>query len=157
MRITLHAVHAEGYPAFHNAMLSSLRASRLKDRRYTTSGPTYADADRLAPQLLEFADRPRTRAEVDDLLSVHDVAQFTLLRRPVVRDALVTLAADVEQLEGPDGSELFDEAWAGLAAEAGGWWRSWPTANPWSTAATPTGGTSCRAGWFGCSLGRAWR
>jgi hypothetical protein len=38
----------------------------------------------------------------------------------VVRDALVTLAADVEQLEGPDGSELFDEAWAGLAAEAGG-------------------------------------
>jgi hypothetical protein len=120
MRITLHAVHAEDYPAFHNAMLSSLRASRLNDRRYTTSGLTYADADRLAPQLLEFADRPRTRAEVDDLLSVHDVAQFTLLRRPVVRDALVTLAADVEQLEGPDGSELFDEAWAGLAAEAGG-------------------------------------
>jgi Winged helix DNA-binding domain len=57
MRITLHAVRAEDYPAFHNAMLSSLRASRLNDRRYTITGLTHADADRLAPQLLEFADR----------------------------------------------------------------------------------------------------
>jgi Winged helix DNA-binding domain len=39
--------------------------------------------------------------------SVQDVAQFTLLRRPVVRDALVAMA-DLEQLEGPDGSGLFD-------------------------------------------------
>jgi hypothetical protein len=176
MRITLHAVHAEDYPAFHLAMLSSLRASRLHDRRYTTTGLTTADADRLVPQLLEFADRPRTKAEVEDLLekrlgdrqprlwwalrtfapllhaptggpwsfgsrssfvtapvrlpperreesvrwlvrrylegfgpaSVQDVAQFSLLRRPMVRDALVAMAGDVEQLEGPDGSELFD-------------------------------------------------
>jgi hypothetical protein len=36
------------------------------------------------------------------------------------------------------------------------WWRSWPTANPWSTAATPTGGTSCPMGSFGCSLAAAW-
>jgi Winged helix DNA-binding domain len=35
MRITLHAVHAEDWPAFHNAMLSSLRASRLYDARST--------------------------------------------------------------------------------------------------------------------------
>jgi hypothetical protein len=69
MRITLHAVRAEDYPAFHNAMLSSLRASRLNDRRYTITGLTHADADRLAPQLLEFADRPRTKAEVEDLLT----------------------------------------------------------------------------------------
>lgn len=38
MRITLHAVHAEDWPAFHNAMLRSLRASRLNDSRFT-SGP----------------------------------------------------------------------------------------------------------------------
>jgi Winged helix DNA-binding domain len=176
MRITLHAVHAEDYPPFHNAMLSSLRASRLNDRRYTTTGLTDADADKLLPQLLEFADRPRTKAEVEDLLeqrlgdrqprlwwalrtfapllhaptggpwsfgprssfvaapvrlpperadesvrwlvrrylegfgpaSVRDVAQFTLLRRPVVRDTLIAMAGDVERLEGPDGAELFD-------------------------------------------------
>ena len=28
LRITLHAVHADDYPAFHNAMVPSLRASR---------------------------------------------------------------------------------------------------------------------------------
>jgi hypothetical protein len=185
MRITLHAVHADDYPAFHNAMLPSLRASRLHDRRYTTSGLTIADADALLPQLLEFATRPRTKAEVEELLaarlgapnpwawwalrtfapllhaptrgpwsfgprasfvaaptqlpperqqesvrwlvrrylegfgpaSVQDVAQFSLLRRPVVRDALDALAADVERLEGPDGSELFDLAGAPLPGE----------------------------------------
>jgi Winged helix DNA-binding domain len=176
IRITLHAVHADDYPAFHNAMLPSLRASRLTDRRYTTSGLTTADADALLPELLELATRPRTKAEIEELLtarlgapnprawwalrtfapllhaptggpwsfgprssfvaaptrlpperrpesvrwlvrrylegfgpaSVQDVAQFSLLRRPVVRDALDALAAGVERLEGPDGAELFD-------------------------------------------------
>jgi Winged helix DNA-binding domain len=176
IRITLHAVHADDYPAFHNAMLPSLRASRLHDRRYTTSGLTTADADALLPRLLEFTTRPRARAEVEELLtarlgspnprawwalrtfapllhaptggpwsfgprssfvtaparlpperqpesvrwlvrrylegfgpaSVQDVAQFSLLRRPAVRDALAALAADVERLEGPGGAELFD-------------------------------------------------
>jgi Winged helix DNA-binding domain len=176
LRITLHAVHAEDYPAFHNAMLPSLRASRLADQRYTTSGLTVADADAVLPQLLAFAARPRTKAEVEDLVearlgdrqprmwwalrtfapllhvptggpwsfglrssfvaapvrlppecreasiqrlvrrylegfgpaTAQDVAQFTLLRRPVVRDALRALAGELEELKGPDGTELFD-------------------------------------------------
>src|SRR5918999_4855038 len=51
LRITSHAVHAEDYPAFHNAMMPSLRASRLHDRRFTSSGLTVADVDALLPHL----------------------------------------------------------------------------------------------------------
>jgi hypothetical protein len=68
LRVTLHAVHAQDYPAFHNAMLPSLRASRLGDRRFTTTGLSVADADALVPHLLEFAARPRSKAEIEDLL-----------------------------------------------------------------------------------------
>ena len=69
VRLTLHAVHARDYPAFHNAMLSSLRASRLLDRRYTTSGLSTADADALLPHLLRFVARPRSKAEIESLLA----------------------------------------------------------------------------------------
>ena len=69
IRLTLHAVHAGDYPRFHNAMLSSLRASRLYDRRYTTSGLSIADADGLLPDLLEFVARPRSKAEIESLLA----------------------------------------------------------------------------------------
>jgi hypothetical protein len=185
IRLTLHVVHVEDYPAFHNAMVPSLRASRLHDRRFTTSGLTIADADALLPHLLEFATRPRTKAEVEDLLearlgdrnprawwalrtfaplwhapaggpwsfgprssfvaaavqlpperweasvrwllrryleafgpaSVADFAQFTMLTRAVARDALGALAGELERLEGPDGSELFDVPGAPLPAE----------------------------------------
>jgi hypothetical protein len=185
MRITLHAVHAEDYPAFHAAMVSSLRASRLHDRRYTSTGLSIADADAVLPEVLEFAAQPRTKAEVEELLemrlgeprprlwwalrtfapllhsptggpwsfgprssfvaapvqlpaerrdesvqrlvrrylegfgpaSVQDVAQFSLLTRPVVRDALQAMAGDLEQLEGPDGAALFDVPGAPLPAE----------------------------------------
>jgi len=65
IRLTLHAVHAQDYQAFHAAMLSSLRASRLNDRRFTTSGLSTADADALVPHLVEFAARPRTRAQIE--------------------------------------------------------------------------------------------
>jgi Winged helix DNA-binding domain len=68
MRITLHAVHAEDWPAFHNAMLASLRASRLHDSRYTSAGLSIADADAFLPQLARFAARPRTAAEVEELV-----------------------------------------------------------------------------------------
>jgi len=68
IRLTLHAVHAEHYPAVYNAMLSSLRASRLNDRRFTTSGLSSADADALLPHLWKFAARPRTKAEIEDLI-----------------------------------------------------------------------------------------
>lgn len=71
MRITLHAVHTDDYPAFHNAMLRSLRASRLGDRRFTTTGLSIADADALVAQLVEFASRPRTKVEVEDLFEAH--------------------------------------------------------------------------------------
>lgn len=185
MRITLHAVHADDYPAFHSAMLPSLRAARLHDRRYTGSGLSIADADALLPELLEFAARPRGKAEVEELLaarlgdhkprawwalrtfapllhvpgggpwsfgsrssfvaapvrfaaerhqesvrrlvrrylegfgpaSAADVAQFTLLTRSVAREALRGMAGELEELQGPDGSELFDVPGAALPAE----------------------------------------
>jgi hypothetical protein len=69
IRLTLHAVHAADYPAFHDAMLSSLRASRLYDRRFTTSGLSIADADALLPHLLKFAARARSKAEIESLLA----------------------------------------------------------------------------------------
>ncbi|HET9457176.1 MAG TPA: winged helix DNA-binding domain-containing protein [Candidatus Limnocylindrales bacterium] len=65
MRITLHAVHADDYPAFHDAMVGNLLASRLNDPRFRNSGLTTADADALMPELLEFAARPRTRVEIE--------------------------------------------------------------------------------------------
>src|SRR5688500_12215122 len=68
LRITSQPVHAVDYPALHNAMAPSLRASRLHDRRYTSSGLTIADADALLPHLLEFAAQPRVKAEIEDLL-----------------------------------------------------------------------------------------
>nr|BFE83739.1 winged helix DNA-binding domain-containing protein [Planobispora longispora] len=69
MRITLHAVHAEDYPKFHNAMWRTLRAARLGDSRFTSSGLSVADADALLPHLAEFTVRPRTVTEVEGLLA----------------------------------------------------------------------------------------
>ena len=185
MRITLHAVHGEDHPAFHSAMEPSLRAARLHDRRYTGSGLSIADADAVLPRLLEFAGRPRGRAEVEELLaerlgahkptmwwalrtfapllhvpaggpwsfgpgssfvaapvrlaadrreasarrlawrylegfgpaSALDLAQFTLLTRSVAREVLRGMAGELEALEGPDGSELFDVPGAALPDE----------------------------------------
>lgn len=68
MRLTLHAVHVEDYPAYYRAMLPSLRASRLNDRRFTTSGLSTADADALVPDLLAFLESPRTSAEAVDFV-----------------------------------------------------------------------------------------
>lgn len=69
MRITLHAVGAGDYPAFHRAMLPTLRAARLLDSRFTSTGLTTADADGLVPHLVEFAAQPRDKAQVLALLS----------------------------------------------------------------------------------------
>ncbi|MFI6480874.1 winged helix DNA-binding domain-containing protein [Nonomuraea sp. NPDC050663] len=173
MRITLHAVYADDYPALHNAMVPSLRGSRLYDRRYTGAGLTVADADALLPHLLGFAATPRAKAEMEELIrerlgiaqprlwwalrtfaplhhiptggpwsfgprgsyaatrlpilpdesrqesvrrlvrrylqafgpaSVLDVAQFSLLGRAVVREAV----AGLDTLEGPGGAVLYD-------------------------------------------------
>lgn len=64
MRITLHAVHHEDFTAFREAVQPGVRASRLGDR-FTASGLTAEDADALVPELLAFADRPRTNAECE--------------------------------------------------------------------------------------------
>ncbi|MCQ9179794.1 winged helix DNA-binding domain-containing protein [Streptomyces sp. IBSBF 2953] len=65
MRITLHAVHADDYAPYHAAMVRSLRASRLYDRRYTSTELSEEDADSLLPRLAGFLARPRTGADVE--------------------------------------------------------------------------------------------
>lgn len=179
MRITLHAVHAEDHPAFSTAMQPTLRAARLGDRRFTETGLSVADADALVGRLVEFAGRPRTSAECEQLVgsawwalrtvapllhapaggpwsfgrrpsyvaapaqphpadpdesarhlvrrylegfgpaSAHDVAQFVLFpkSRSRARDVLRSMAGTLEQLQGPDGADLFDVPGGRLPAE----------------------------------------
>jgi hypothetical protein len=69
MRITMHAVHADDYRAFREAMDPTLRASRLGDERFRVSGLTSSDADELIPELTGFADKPRTGPECEAWLS----------------------------------------------------------------------------------------
>jgi len=65
MRLTLHAVHAGDYRAFREAMEPTLRAVMiLREGRFAASGLTVADADALVPDLLEYAGRPQTVAEM---------------------------------------------------------------------------------------------
>jgi DNA glycosylase AlkZ-like len=186
MRITLHAVHAEDYPAFQHAMVSSLRAARLNDPRYRDTGLTTADADAMLGEVLAFTAEPRTNAEVeawleerlgrpvprawwalrtfapvvhaatggpwshrqrpayrtartppatgDPVESVHhlirrylegfgpatpqDIAMFTILRAPVVRQALDAMASSLEVMEGPGGSAYYDVPGGALPDEA---------------------------------------
>ncbi|WP_329189728.1 winged helix DNA-binding domain-containing protein [Actinacidiphila glaucinigra] len=66
MRITLHAVHAEDHAAHHAAMVSTLRGSRLYDRRYSSTGLDPSDADGILPELAGFLARPRVGAEVEN-------------------------------------------------------------------------------------------
>ncbi|MGW6058116.1 winged helix DNA-binding domain-containing protein [Streptomyces sp. NPDC055189] len=63
MRITLHAVHAEDYPAFRAAMQPTLYASRLGSR-FAAAGLSPADAEALVPEVLDFTRTPRTSAEM---------------------------------------------------------------------------------------------
>lgn len=176
MRITLHIVHGEDYGPFHRSMVASLRASRLFDRRFTTSGLSIDDVDALLPPLLEFAGVARSTAEIEAMIatrvgrptprawwalrtfaplwhaptggpwsfgtksafvaarqagphdgepaalghlvrrylsgfgpaSVQDIAQFSMLRRPLIRDAIEALGAGLVRMPGPDGSLMFD-------------------------------------------------
>lgn len=177
MRLTLHAVHRDDYPAFRHAMAPSLRASRIYDRRFKGLGLAPADADALIPDLLAFTAEPRSNADLDAWVAdrlgelpppgvwwalrtygpfVHaptgaawtfgtrpayaagpvadvdeppdrsirhlirrylagfgpaseaDIAQFTLLRRPVVRAAVAALAGSLRDRPGPDGIRLLD-------------------------------------------------
>jgi hypothetical protein len=65
LRITLHAVAADDHPPFHHAMVTTLRAARLNDRRFRDTGLTIADADGLVDGLLELTAVPRSKAEVE--------------------------------------------------------------------------------------------
>ncbi|OII64741.1 hypothetical protein BJP40_01910 [Streptomyces sp. CC53] len=179
MRITLHAVRADDYAAFRAALQPTLYASRL-GARFAAAGLTPDDAHRLVPEVLRFADRPRTNADMEEWLagrvgaerkagawwglrayaplwhvptggswsfgrrpayaaagtgavpagreadpqalaglvlrylhgfgpaSVADVAQFAMVRRTAVREALSALGDAVEPLRGPGGTALFD-------------------------------------------------
>ena len=64
-RITLHAVTADDYPAFHEAMQATLRAARLYDRRFRSDGVSIEATEALVPDLLQFAREPRTNADVE--------------------------------------------------------------------------------------------
>ena len=69
LRITLHAVTAGDYPAFHEAMQRSLRAARLDDARFTREGVTVDDVEALVPDLLAFAVDPRSNQDVERWLA----------------------------------------------------------------------------------------
>jgi hypothetical protein len=68
MRITLHAVAADDYPALHEAMQPTLRAARLHDRRFKSEGISTADTEALVADLLEFTGTPRQNRDVETWL-----------------------------------------------------------------------------------------
>ena len=188
LRITLHAVDAVDYPAFHRAMQMTLRAARLTDGRFTRTGLTSADADALMPEVLAFAARPRTNREAEAWLderlgvtekpgvwwafrqfgplwhhptggpwsfgprpsyvaaridaaaratdpatsmqwlvrrylegfgpaTIQDIAQFSTIYRPPVKEAVAGLGDELVRLEGPNGEVLLDVPDAPLPAE----------------------------------------
>jgi hypothetical protein len=65
MRITLHAVTAGDYPAFHEAMQPTLRAARLQDRRFTSENVSIEATEALVPDLLAMTSEPRRNADVE--------------------------------------------------------------------------------------------
>jgi len=69
MRITLHAVAADDYPAFHEAMQRTLRSARLNDRRFRAEGVSIEDTEALVPELLEFTASARSNADVERWLA----------------------------------------------------------------------------------------
>jgi hypothetical protein len=68
LRITLHAVAATDYPAYHEAMEPTLRGARLYDRRFRSEGVSIDDTMALYPDLLAFTEIPRTNADVEHWL-----------------------------------------------------------------------------------------
>lgn len=65
IRITLHTVRADDYPAFHAAMVPNLRASRLNDRRLTSTGFTAADVDAVLPDVYTHLAEAHTGPEIE--------------------------------------------------------------------------------------------
>jgi len=176
MRVTLHAVAAEDYPTFHEAMQGTLRAARLHDRRFRSEGVSIEETDALIPELVEFTATPRTIPDVERWLDarfgtpkprvwwalrqygpfVHattggpwafgarpsyvgarnqlrlgdaaasmrslvrlylegfgpatmaDIAQFSTIYRPPVKEALESLGDELVRMGGPGASTLYD-------------------------------------------------
>ncbi|MDJ0496319.1 MAG: winged helix DNA-binding domain-containing protein [Acidimicrobiia bacterium] len=68
MRITLHAVAATDYATFQLGMLRTLRAARLNDRRFESTGLSISEADALVPILLQLLAEPRSRQQIEEML-----------------------------------------------------------------------------------------
>lgn len=185
MRITLHAVLAEDYPRFHEAMRTIFRASRVHDGRFTAGDLTADETDALIEHLLMALVRPHSGAEVEAVLAEHhgqavpqswwalrtyaplhraptggpwsfgpkqafiaapsvaappsrdgsvawlvqrflaafgpatvpDIAQFTLLRRATINDAIRELGDGIEQWDGPGRAPYLDLAGSSLPDE----------------------------------------
>ena len=66
MRVTLHVVAAEDRPVFRDAMRPTLRGAGLHDRRFRSTGLSSDDSDALVGQVVEFAEDPRTRQEIEE-------------------------------------------------------------------------------------------
>ncbi|GAB7029104.1 winged helix DNA-binding domain-containing protein [Streptomyces sp. NPDC021749] len=64
LRMTLHAVHADDYQVFREAMQPTLYASRL-GYHFAATGLTPADGDALVPEAVKFAEQARTSAEME--------------------------------------------------------------------------------------------
>lgn len=64
LRVTLHVVTAADHQLVRTAMLPTLRASRVHDRRFAAAGLAPRDADRLVEDVVAFASTPRTRTDV---------------------------------------------------------------------------------------------
>lgn len=97
MRITLHAVRRDDYTTFHQAMAANLRASRVNDRRFTTTDLDPARVDAFIPALLDFAAEPRSVAEVEGLIAEY----FADDADPRIWWALKTYAPLVHEPTGP--------------------------------------------------------
>ena len=65
MRITLHAVAADDYPAFHARCSRRCEPPGSTTAASEDSGLSADDADALVPEVLAFAAEPRTNAEVE--------------------------------------------------------------------------------------------
>lgn len=70
IRITLGVCAGEDFPAFHRAMDSSLRASRVNDRRFAETGLSGERLEALLPELLDYACEPRSSEEIRGFLAL---------------------------------------------------------------------------------------
>jgi hypothetical protein len=64
MRLAMHAVDAEDYPTFHEAMQHTLRPARLHDPRFTVAAMSIEETDAIIPELSAWMDAPRSIDEV---------------------------------------------------------------------------------------------